>query len=1011
MRIVVPAFMAGHLVLFLPALSAQVERELSFVRLGVEDGLSHNTSNALLQDRRGFLWIATNDGLDRYDGYGFEHFRVDLSTGRSNVLRKLCEDSRGQLWVGSRNGLLRFDRATESFVGVDLGAPDSVAAGSEVRAIEEDARGRLWVAAGADVFLRQSGEDRFRRLAVVSDSERTPGEVVLGLVPFEGGAWVLSGDYALRMKALTRVGADGSVERFEHSEPRATGRGLLLDPEGELWLSAARWGSMLPPITDDFPAGIPASVAVEVIRRAPDDSIWMGTTRGLYHLPAGGSGELEHISLGESFQERYVLDLLFDRTGSLWVATLAGVLRHDAGRIPFEHLGYEPGEVGSLSGRAVSTVAGDGDVLWVGTFGGGLTRVDRLDGSTKWYRHDPGDPFSLCDDVVWASHLDEAGRLWLGTAPGVCLFDPATGRFHLLSDPLPVGSPADVRRIVAGAGGKVWVGLSTRGLYEVDPQTFRWRLLAREGANLLALERGREGVTWVGYSTGVLLRLDAQGRTTDRYELTTPDGRRMASLWIYDIHADAEGSLWLATDSGLMRFWPRERRLELAIAADQLPGSVCFSVEPDVRGSLWIGTNRGLARLEPKESGPRQVRVFGPADPVGNVEFNRAAAYRGVGGEMLFGGMNGLTIVHPERIESGRVPPPVALTRISILGRDGERALPAWGLGEVTLRSGDLALSVQFAALDYVSPSHVRYAFELEGLDPDWVDSGSRRFARYTSIPPGRYRFRVAASDPYAGWRRESAPLEVEVLPPFWETAWFRFLLVASVAGLLYLGYRLRVRRLLELERMRLRIATDLHDELGGELSSIALSASIARRQDYLREPERQRLEEIEATSQTVAGGLRDIVWYINPEHDTLVAVVRRMREAAAQILGDLEWSFEGHGTESVEAMTMVARRDLFLIFKEALTNVVRHAGATRVTIRLRCGVEGLLLEIEDDGCGFDSGAVRAGSGLSSIERRAERLEGVLEIATMAGAGTTIRLRVPLARVRRDGENSGWWRK
>ena len=991
-------------VLASPPAPAEPPDELQFVRLGPEQGLAHNTSTSIIQDRQGFIWITTDDGLNRYDGYEFKHFRLDPGLGRSNVFKELCEDAQGDLWVGSRGGLLRFDRSNETLEMVDLELPESAAPDTEVRAIQEDANGWLWVAVGSEIFLRERAEESFRHIGSVAADPGEDVELVLALRPIDDGAWVLSGDRLTRMVALSRLGSDGTVERHAHPEPRARGRSFFVDRLGKFWIAAARWGSMVDQVTDEFPSGIPASAAVEVIRRSEDGSLWMGTSEGLFRLrPDGGS--LEHFPLGESFQEQYVTDLIFDRAGSLWVTTLAGVLRHDPGMRPFTYIGEGGNDRFSLSSGAVSDVVGDEDgFLWVGTFGGGLNRVDRRTGQVDRYRNDPSDPGSLCDDVVWDVHLDGSGTLWVGTSTGVCLLDRRTGRFRPLSNPLLPDGLANVRRVDDGPGGTVWVGLSTGGLFEVDGETLEWRSLAREESNLMALEVVSETEAWAGYYTGVLVRINPSSGATERYELVGSDGARLAYSGIYDIWRDSEGSLWLASDSGLMRFWPDSGRVDLGIAADELPGTVCFSIVGDDRGRLWIGTNQGLARFDPTAPAGERVRVFALADGVGNIEFNRGAIHKSPSGEMFFGGMTGLTIFQPDRVDTNPpAPPPVVLTDISVQGDGGERQVGPWRLERVTLGPGDYSVSFQFSALDFILPSRNRYAFKLEGLDPDWVESGTRRFARYTRLPPRSYTFRVKASSGFGDWHEAGVSLPVTVMPPFWQTWGFRLAVFALVATLLYLAHRLRLRRLLELERMRLRIATDLHDELGGELSSIALSSAMARRKEYLEEPERRRLEEIEASSHKVASSLRDIIWYINPEHDSLPTLVQRMRGTATQLLGDLDWTFEGDDAATAGAMTMVARRDLYLIFKEALTNVIRHAEAEKVAVRLELRGNQLRLEIEDDGVGFEEGRAGEGKGIGNMRRRAERVGGALKVASSPGGGTRISLEYPLASSRGGG--------
>jgi signal transduction histidine kinase len=418
-----------------------------------------------------------------------------------------------------------------------------------------------------------------------------------------------------------------------------------------------------------------------------------------------------------------------------------------------------------------------------------------------------------------------------------------------------------------------------------------------------------------------------------------------------------------------------------------LPGSAAYSVAEDGRGRLWIGTNRGLARFTPPD-GP--FRAYDLADGIGTVEFNRHAHFRDADGTLYFGGVDGLTVFHPEAIRNNPYVPPVVLTRVETAGRAGTAAYTPAGLDGLTLTHRQTAVTFEFAALNFTDPDKNRYAYRLEGFDARWVQAGTQRVARYTSLPPGRYTFRVRGANNDGVWNTRGAALAVTVLPPFWQTWPFRALLAAAALALLTAAYRARVRRLLELERLRLRIAGDLHDDLSSDLSGIALVADLLRRREGMPEADRLQLAEVRDTALRKVDALRDIVWTINPEHDTLEATVRRMRQVAATLLAGLEVTFEVDVPDAGQAVAMTFRRDVLLIFKEALHNVARHAGAAHVAIRLRQRDGRLDLSVEDDGRGFDPQAAADGHGLRNMRVRAERAGATLDVRSRPGGGTRI---------------------
>src|SRR5690606_8262588 len=288
-------------------------------------------------------------------------------------------------------------------------------------------------------------------------------------------------------------------------------------------------------------------------------------------------------------------------------------------------------------------------------------------------------------------------------------------------------------------------------------------------------------------------------------------------------HRDAAGALWLGTGTGLTRYDPAAGAFTHYLKRDGLPGSVVYSILEDGRQRLWLGTNLGLACFDPRLPAGRAFRTFDAGAGTGNPEYNRQAAFRNGRGSFFFGGMGGLTVFDPDKIHDNPVVPPVVLVDVQKANREGTASVNPFGLGHLRLSSRDYSLSFTFAALAYAHPPKNRYAYRLEGFDAGWVDAGTGRVARYTNLPAGDYVFRVRGSNNDGVWNEAGLALRLTVLPPFWETAWFRLLVAAAVAGLLGAAYRYRVQRLLEVERLRLRIASDLHDDFSSDLTGIAL--------------------------------------------------------------------------------------------------------------------------------------------------------------------------------------------
>lgn len=635
---------------------------------------------------------------------------------------------------------------------------------------------------------------------------------------------------------------------------------------------------------------------------------------------------------------------------------------------------------------------GSDGVLWAATFGAGLYRLDPDAGATATLQRLPVD-------------LREAGELWslfeldgdllVGGERTVCTVERAPLRAACDEELAGHGFVASMAR---DRGGDLWLARRLGALQRRRASDGSWTTYAVGGepgqvgsGELIFLLPADDDRIWVAAWGGALKYFDLEAGEIHEIPRVDGEGWEQVSA-ILDLHRDDEGVLWLATGDGLSRFDPESGTFRHYTQRDGLPGSNVYSILEDARGRLWLGTNRGLARFDPQAPEGRRFRSYGAADGVVNVEFNRHARLETSDGRFLVGGLSGITEFRPEEIVDNRVPPPAALVGIEVLGEEGTRRIEPFGLASLRLEPGDTVLSIEYVSLGFTDPAYDRYSYRLRGVDPQWVEAGNVRVVRYTAIPAGDHVFRVRAANLDGVWNEEGVSLAITVLPPFGQTWWARLTAAVAVVLALALAYRLRVRRLIELERMRLRIAGDLHDELGSELSGIALAAGRLARQENLPESDRGRLAEVEQATLQVSQGLRDVVWHVNPEHDTLDSMVRRMRSVASDLLADVDHRFSTNAGMDPRPIEMTTRRHVFLIFKELLNNVVRHSGAEVVQIAVMADGEQLRVQVQDDGVGFDPQAAGDGSGLASVRRRADEIGARLDIDSSPGSGTRARL-------------------
>lgn len=985
-----------------------------FERLESDTGPSHNSVYAVTQDRAGFLWLGTQDGLNRWDGYTFRVWRNDPADPDSlaaNRIDSLFEDSRGRLWVGTAAGLDRFDRRADRPGGrfVHYSLQDSGGELSWIWRILETHDGTVWVAASVGLFRLDESSDTWTYVAL---SRAQPGHPVWYLAEDPQGAlWALEpttrweGPTMRSLHILSAEGpsSDGPYPLLWRLDPSGEPRSYSLeghwgdfafDQKGRLWMSASG-----PAVIDEASHTVVTKGAHTAPRPARDGGLWFPDPVGDLYRLAPGADRTEWVShVGRAMLDSAIRDLHQDRSGIVWIGTLAGLYRWDPAAKPFGHIGADPDDPRGLREAAVASLYEDSaGNLWVGTYGGGLHRR-AADGGFVRYPIAPEEPRGLPGGEAWVL-LEHAGRIWIGSQEHVCSL--RDGGFDCIAAP----DSANVQAMVAGSQGEIWMRTGF-GIARLDPAAGTLEDVAVPGVEagggaVVQLLSDDRGGLWIAPWGGPIRRFDIATRQFTFFPRIHEDGWEATGV-VFDLYQDGDGILWMGTVDGLGRLDPVTGGVRTY--SKGLLGVNVFSILEDDAGRLWLGTNRGLARFDPESE---TFRVFGRQDGVLNVEFNRKSRLRAADGTFYFGGLSGITVFRPEEIRDNPYAPPVVLTEVDVLSRDGTRGVPPTGLDRLSLGYREDTLAFEFAALSFAQPAGNRYRYMLEGLDRDWVEAGARRFARYVHVPPGKYEFRVQAASHDGVWNREGVRLPIVISPPFWERLWFRLLVALAVAGAAYGLYRYRLSRILAVERLRTRIAGDLHDQLSSDLSGIALASEMVSRRNDLDEDDRSRLQVARDTALASVEALRDIVWYVNPQQDSLEALGARMRSTAQRLLPDHELDIRT--TISDSALPMELRRQLFLTYKELLHNVSRHARATRVEVRFEQRERMVELMVADDGVGFDASAEdqtvagpgrNTGTGLTSVRARAAQLRGTVEIASRPGSGTRVTLRAPLPRTR-----------
>ncbi|MFN8062615.1 MAG: two-component regulator propeller domain-containing protein [Vicinamibacterales bacterium] len=772
-------------------------RPIRFEHLSLQDGLSQATVLAVHQDRRGFLWIGTEDGLNRFDGYRFrvyQHDEDDPTSLPGDVVWSVAEDAAGRLWVGTEGGGLgRWNHERDSFDRFRHKAddPDSLAS-DMVRALAVDDGGALWVGtrnAGVDRMDPVTGHVTHYRFDAGSPTSLDSDSVFVVQAGRAGTVWV--GTDAGVNRIDTRTGA---ITRYALGDDRV--RALAETRDGLVWAGTMAGGlHRLDPrsgatVRFRHDAGQPASLAhdqVRAIREDADGRLWVGTAAGL-DLFDGRTGTFGHYrhdaAAANSLSDDYVMCLGEDRGGVLWVGTRSGGLNkwHPAAW-QFGHV--SSGADGLSSGNVTSFAETGTRDLWVGTFGGGLNRLDRHTGTVVTYRQNAQAPARpLADDRVMALAADRRNRLWIGTYGGGLArldlsSDLMTTFTHDAGDDRTLGADG-VMSLLEDRRGRLWVGTFGGGLNRFDEASGTFvRYPTGEGGiaspRVTCLAEDPTGHLWVGTDGGGLHRLDPEtGRVTAyRHDAGTPGSLPNDS--VLSIHVDPTGDLWLGTrGSGLVHVeWPSgpegPPRLVRYGEKHGLRNDVVYGVQADAQGFLWLSTNNGLYRFDRMRSA---FTAFTVEHGLQANEFNFGAHYRTATGELVFGGLNGFNHFVPATLVPNRHIPPVVLTSYLKFNRPVALGDVPSGTRSVDVGYRDSVLTFEFAALDFTAPHRNTYRYQLEGFDRSWLDLGTERRVTFTNLDPGRYTLRVQAANNDGTWNEQGLALALNVEAPPWRRWW-----------------------------------------------------------------------------------------------------------------------------------------------------------------------------------------------------------------------------------------------
>ena len=1001
--------------------------DVRFLRLSGVEGLSQNRVTRIVQDDQGFMWLATQHGVDRYDGYQFRTFKNDPRQPNSLCgvfMLSLFKDRSGALWMGCEHGLDRFDPATETFVHHQITSDTVPRSSDAVRHVYEDAHGILWLSTGHGLFRLDphSGKTTWYRhnaadpLSLSSDDIKSSGE------DRQGVFWVANG------KGLDAFDPNTSRVTFHVPLREPHELSFYEDRHGVFWILSASGNGLA--ILDRqsgvvtrylFAEELPGLPLTGVIQMLEDraNNLWVGTlSDGLFRFDRENARFIRYRndpSNPDSLPENRITSLLEDREGNIWVGLgTTQPIFFTPRAPPFTTLPFDSGNRANLGEKFVDVIFEDHKgALWIGTTGA-LNRCDSTGRQCKHYAI-PGR--GVASDVLSITE-DGPGTLWVGTSgQGLCRFDKATGSCTMFrqasGDPSSVSNDT-ISALLIDHKGILWIGTAD-GLNRFDPVTARFTVYRDESSpnplgQMGSMAEDDEGNIWIGSEGSGLLKFD---RKKQRLHLGVAS---VSNPYVSAVYIDRAKTLWTGSFNGLDRIDPSTGRTTRYAEENGLASTKISCILEDPDGQLWLSTNKGISKFDPNAG---TTQNFSVADGLSGDLTGYNACWKSAHGEMFFGGFTGATRFRPEDVTIDRYIPPVALTAFDLFGAPvsigpGSPLKRAIGItNDLMLAHDQNSFSFQFSALSFRNPSTNRYRYKLEGLDQGWHEAGSgQRIASYTTLPSGAYRFRVQAATGNGPWSEPGRMVEIAIQPAWWNTWWFRalvaMLLIAAAAAL----YLLRVRqisrhfliRLEERVRERTRIARELHDSLLQGFQGLMFRLQAVRQLLPERAGDAAKfLDSAMLAGDQAIGEGRDAVQNLRSstfeEGDLATALGALGAELGArtepQATPEYRVVVEGKPRE----LSPDVRDNVYRIAREAVRNAYQHASARHIETEVTFGDTDLSVRVRDDGIGVDPAILAGGRrpghwGLPGIRERSESIGGRLYVWSESHAGTEVELRI-----------------
>lgn len=1016
-----------------------------------EDGLASGTITGISKDSTGFLWLFSENGLTRFDGYDFKIFQNNPNDPRSissPYISELIMDGKKNMVFRAYNSFSKYNAANGTFKKLISYYSNeyfiNCCAGKDF----------IWVLVkGSLVKLDASNEKTIYYKLPADFLSRTSLSIAEcnGTVFIAGRKNILQFNIISQTFSNTLINYGDSVSNHLNDYPLR----LFKDSKKNIGFFNGDGPFIFDTTKHQFQKITNASNNTNT-RSAFTSQIVL---ENKYSFASTGNGKLHQLNIETGAEKiidlqqdynvntnSYIKAIYNGRNTKLWLATTGPEFYcyyPKTGKLE----SFVTGNGKNITGNNYYIFEDNNNIVWVSMAGTGLVKAELTKQIFPSFKPTNNLPLNASDNVRGISELTKDSLL-INTINGILLLNKSTHQFSAIDYSGNSFSGSTYSKILVDKDSNLWIaGWQRQGLFYVNTKTKKVTrftpLLDKQNkatASVRCMLIDSRGYLWLGTSDNSILRVKISSINFNKPENTVFEIFNSTTLtndqllfnivftiiendkaqiyfgtqsgvYIYsystqkisilktdeainllsDVRAfcfDNHNTLWMGTNGiGLLAFNQQTKQLRSYTTKNGLPDNSVYTILNDAKNNLWLGTNKGLCRFNPDQN---IVRNFSLKDGIQNYEYNTNAACKLSTGELAFGGINGLNIFNPDSVQTLSDVPEIVITQFQV--QESNKPI----VNEtVNLNYNENYISFRFAALNYLRNEENQYAYKLEGLDKDWIYCDKRRFTNYANLSPGQYTFRVKCSNANGVWNDTGASMSLLIATPWYGTWWFRVLIFFTIVAGIYAWYRYRLYQTLKLQAVRDRIGRDLHDEIGSTLQSIAFYSEVASKVVTEKAPEAQSmLTQISESTTNMMEAMSDIVWAINTRNDSFANIINRMRAFAVEVLEAKNCSVHFDISEILMHynLDMEKRKNLYLIFKETINNSAKHAACKNVWVDFHSKGNHLNLKIRDDGKGFKIENDFSGNGLFNIRKRASELNGDIKITSEPGKGTTIQL-------------------